>query len=68
MKLPVVSGKKIISVLVKKWYYIRSQKGNHVHLRHLVKISVTVPNHRVIAKGTLKEIMNATGLHSSDLQ
>jgi len=34
MKLPIVSGKDVIKALSKIGYYIRDQKGSHVHLRH----------------------------------
>ncbi len=66
-KLPVVSGKKVIKTLLKKGYYVRDQKGSHIHLRHPFKQPVTVPNHKVVSKGTLKEILKATGLKTEDL-
>ncbi|MFH1587169.1 MAG: type II toxin-antitoxin system HicA family toxin [Candidatus Diapherotrites archaeon] len=68
MKLPIVSGKKVIKLLLKKGYWIRNQKGSHVHLRHVTKMSITVPNHKVVSKGTLKEIIRVTGLKSEDLK
>ncbi len=37
MKLPVLSGMKIIKVLSKHGYYIHDQKGSHVHMRHATK-------------------------------
>jgi len=67
MKLPIVSGKQVIKVLLKKGYYIRDQKGSHVHLHHPTKKPITVPNHKVIWKKTLKSIMKETGLTGDDL-
>lgn len=67
MKLPVVSGKDVIKALLKKGYYIRGQKGSHVHLRHPTKRPVTVPNHKVIWKKTLKSIIKETGLTDDEL-
>jgi len=67
MKLPIVSGKVVIKALLKNGYYIRNQKGSHIHFRHPTKMPVTVPNHKVISKGTLKEILKATGLKAEDL-
>jgi len=32
MKLPVVSGRDAIKALSKIGYYVRDQKGSHVHL------------------------------------
>ena len=62
MKLPVVSGKETIKALSKIGYYVRNQKGSHVHLRHPVRKPLTVPLHPTIAKGTLKEIIKNAGL------
>lgn len=66
MKLPVVSGKKVIKILLKKGYFIKNQKGSHIHLQHPEKLPVTVPNHEVILPKTLKSIMEATGLTWED--
>ncbi len=67
MKLKPVSGKKLIKLLLKKGYWIRNQKGSHVHLRHTTKEPITIPNHKVVSKGTLKEIMKETGLKKEEL-
>lgn len=67
MKLPVISVKKLLKILLKKGYWIRDQKGSHVHLRHPKMPAVTVPNHKVISKKTLKSIIEATGLKEEDL-
>ncbi|PIN84773.1 MAG: hypothetical protein COV47_05735 [Candidatus Diapherotrites archaeon CG11_big_fil_rev_8_21_14_0_20_37_9] len=66
MKLPVISGSKLIKILLKKGYYIRGQKGSHVHLRHPEKMPVTVPNHKIISRKTLASIIKATGLTEKD--
>ncbi len=36
-KLPVIPGKKLIKVLTEIGYYVRDQKGSHVHLRHPIR-------------------------------
>ncbi len=61
-KLPIVSGKKVIKTLSKIGYYVRDQKGSHIHLRHPERKALTVPNHSEIARGTLKEIIRQAGL------
>jgi len=68
MKLKPVSGKKLIRLLSKKGYWVKSQRGSHIHLRHPIKRPVTVPNHKVISKGTLKAILKATELKAEDLK
>ncbi len=61
-KLPVVSGKDVIKALQRIGYYIRNQKGSHVHLRHPSKIPLTVPDHKEIARGTLRAILKSAKL------
>ena len=48
MKLPVVSGKDVLNVLLKHGFVIKRQKGSHVHLVKLHEgklLHVTVPVH-----------------------
>ncbi len=61
-KLPVISGHDLIRALGKLGYYVRGQKGSHVHLRHPLRSPLTVPNHPEIARGTLRAIIRAAGL------
>jgi len=56
-KLPVISGKQLIKALSKLGYYVRDQRGSHVHLRHPIRKPLTIPAHRTIAKGTLRAII-----------
>lgn len=65
-KLPVVSGKQVIKVLQKIGYYMRDQKGSHIHFRHPNKIPLTIPNHKEIAKGTLRTILSEAGLSTEE--
>lgn len=67
-KLPVLSGKKLIKLLQKMGYYIRSQEGSHIHLRHPLKPPLTIPNHREIARGTLRAILRQAGIHPDELK
>lgn len=61
-KLPVVSGKKVLKALKVMGYYVRDQEGSHIHLRHPDRLPLTVPNHREIARGTLRTIIKSAGL------
>ncbi|MBU7010168.1 MAG: type II toxin-antitoxin system HicA family toxin [Theionarchaea archaeon] len=55
--LPVISGKKLVRALKECGYYVRDQKGSHIHLRHLSRPPLTVPNHKNVARGTLRAII-----------
>jgi len=61
-KLPVISAKKLVKVLVKLGYFVRGQRASHIHLRHSVLPPLTIPNHKEIAKGTLRAILNQAKL------
>jgi predicted RNA binding protein YcfA (HicA-like mRNA interferase family) len=67
-KLPVVSGARLIKAFGKIGYYIRSQQGSHVHLRHPIHPPLTIPNHREIARGTLRaDKMVINGMGDADI-
>ena len=63
-KLPVLSGKDVISALRKVGYLVDHQTGSHIILRQDAEPHrrLTVPNHKEVAKGTLLAIMKQAGL------
>jgi predicted RNA binding protein YcfA (HicA-like mRNA interferase family) len=63
-KLPVFSGKEVCAILKKVGYYIDHQTGSHLILRNEQSPyrRITIPNHKEIAKGTLRSIIRQTGL------
>ncbi len=63
-KLPIISGLKIIKALTKLGYGIDHQTGSHVILRQNKEPyrRLTVPNHKEVAKGTLRAIIRQAGL------
>jgi predicted RNA binding protein YcfA (HicA-like mRNA interferase family) len=63
-----ISGKELIKILLKKGYWVRDQKGSHVHLRHPMNLPLTVPVHKEIAIGTLKAIIKAAELDEKDFE
>lgn len=70
--VPQVSGKEVIKVLSKAGFKVSRQKGSHVRLVKIqggVKQLVTVPNHKVIRKGTLLNgILKAINLSLEDFK
>lgn len=63
-KIPVVSGIKVIKALAKVGYDVDHQTGSHIILRQRAPPHqrLTVPNHKEIAKGTLRAILEDAGL------
>lgn len=60
-KLRVMSGKNIVKILECFNFKLIKQNGSHIKLRRIVngcKQTAIVPNHKVITKGTLKDIYN----------
>ncbi|MEW5937553.1 MAG: type II toxin-antitoxin system HicA family toxin [Candidatus Thermoplasmatota archaeon] len=66
-KLPLVSGKELVKALCRFGYYVRDQKGSHIHLRHPCRIPLTIPNHDEISRGTLKAILRDAGISTEEL-
>ncbi|MCX7736524.1 MAG: type II toxin-antitoxin system HicA family toxin [Candidatus Kapabacteria bacterium] len=68
-KLPVVSGEKLCKLLQKFGYYTDHQTGSHIILRNInpPHRRVTIPNHKEIAKGTLRKILRETGITLEEL-
>jgi predicted RNA binding protein YcfA (HicA-like mRNA interferase family) len=66
VKLPRdVSGREVCKVLQKIGYHIVHQKGSHIRMRDEANPShlpVTVPDHKSIKPGLLKQILRNAGL------
>lgn len=63
-KLPVLSGSDAVRALKNLGYELDHQTGSHMILRQSAAPHrrVTVPNHKELAKGTLRAIIRETGL------
>ena len=63
-KLPVLSGREIVKALERVGYEFDHQRGSHMVLRKKVPPfrRITIPDHKEIAKGTLRSIIRETGL------
>lgn len=63
-KLPVISARELLKILSKIGYSIDHQTGSHMILRNesYPYRRITVPNHKEIARGTLRAIIRQSGL------
>jgi predicted RNA binding protein YcfA (HicA-like mRNA interferase family) len=64
-KLLQISGALLVKVLLSLGYVVIRQRGSHVRLKKDTTLgvhSVTVPEHKVIARGTLNDIISKVGL------
>jgi predicted RNA binding protein YcfA (HicA-like mRNA interferase family) len=62
--LPRVSGREGVKALRKIGYGRDRQRGSHIVLRQTVppQRRITVPDHKEVAKGTLRAIIRQAGL------
>ena len=62
--LPRVSGRQVVAALIKVGYEKDRQKGSHIVLRQSAEPHrrLVVPDHREVAKGTLRAIIKQAGL------
>lgn len=66
VKLPVISGERLIKILVREGFTVRRQAGSHVVLQK-GNVVFSVPLHKELKKGTLKAILKQSGLSLEDL-
>ncbi len=69
-KLPFVSGKEICKALARIGYQVDHQTGSHIILRNEnpPHRRLTVPDHKEIAKGTLRAIIRQAGVTVEELK
>jgi len=64
-KLPQVSGSQLVGLLRSLDYEVLRQRGSHIRLKKITALgehAITVPAHKVIAKGTLSDIIGKVSL------
>lgn len=64
MKLPIISGMEAAKTFRKVGYELDEQEGSHMILRHTSPPHrrLSIPNHRELAKGTLRSLIRQAGL------
>ena len=62
--LPRISGREALSAFRRLGYEVDRQKGSHIVLRHREPPfrRLTVPDHRELAKGTLRALIREAGI------
>jgi predicted RNA binding protein YcfA (HicA-like mRNA interferase family) len=61
--LPLLSGRDVVKVFAKDGWQMVRQRGSHMILMkpgHMATLSV--PDHREVARGTLRSLIRASGL------
>ena len=65
-----MSGRELVAALAKLDYVFDRQRGSHMILRQTTSPfrRVVVPDHKEVAKGTLRGILRQTGLTVDELK
>ncbi len=61
--LPVLSGREVVQVFERFGWQVARQRGSHIILvkpEHIATLSV--PDHKEVAKGTLRSLIRTAGL------
>jgi predicted RNA binding protein YcfA (HicA-like mRNA interferase family) len=61
-QLPVCSGLEAVKAFARLGYAVDHQTGSHIILRHPNRRRLTIPNHRELAKGTLRSLIREAGI------
>jgi predicted RNA binding protein YcfA (HicA-like mRNA interferase family) len=61
-RLPVCSGADAVKAFAAVGYAVDHQTSSHTILRHPSGRRLSIPNHRELAKGTLRALIRETGL------
>ena len=65
----VFSGKQVVKALHRVGFIVDHQRGSHIFLHNLERnISVIVPNHKELRKGTLHSIIKKADLSLDELK
>ena len=62
-KLPVISGAEAVRAFERAGWRLNRQRGSHVvMLKDGQMASLSVPQHRILAPGTLRSLIRASGM------
>ena len=63
------SGSQLIKALRRIGFVVDHQRGSHIFMHNLERnISVIIPNHKEIKKGTLNNIIKKVGISIDELK
>lgn len=62
-RLPVLSGAKVVRVFGDAGWTLDRQRGSHVVMLEAGRnVSLSIPQHREVAPGTLRSLIRAAGM------
>jgi predicted RNA binding protein YcfA (HicA-like mRNA interferase family) len=62
-QVPVMSGREVVRVFEKHGWEVARQRGSHIIMvRTGQNVTLSIPDHKEVAKGTLRSLIRAAGL------
>ena len=62
-QIPLMSGREVVRVFERLGWQIARQRGSHIILvKEGARATLSVPDHKEIARGTLRALIRAAGL------
>ncbi len=61
--LPVISGKEALRAFSRAGWVLKRQRGSHmIMVKTGVRVSLSIPNHKVLDRGLLRSLISEAGL------
>ena len=61
--LPAYSGKEVVRIFEKAGWQLARQRGSHmIPVKAGSMVTLSVPDHREVAKGTLRSLIRSSGM------
>jgi predicted RNA binding protein YcfA (HicA-like mRNA interferase family) len=61
--LPVLSGRQVASAFERAGWSVARQRGSHIIMTNPTEMAtLSVPDHKEVARGTLRALIRASGL------
>ena len=68
IKLPTVSGTRLVSILETIGYQSVRQKGSHIRLTHPTRRPISVPKHKEVGRDLLRKILRDADVSVAEFQ
>ncbi len=67
-ELPVISGAELVRRLERSGWMVARRRGSHVMMTTPgARVTLSVPQHRELDRGTLRALLRAAGITAEDL-
>jgi predicted RNA binding protein YcfA (HicA-like mRNA interferase family) len=62
-QIPLLNGREVVRVFEKLGWQVARQRGSHIILvKEEARATLSVPDHKEVARGTLRALIRAAGL------